>query len=214
MKHWIFIAALLALGAALSASQVTARYISTDTQNFPLLISSVQVLDSSDEPIKELKAADFRLMVNGKDTDSLRTTTYEKTGQGLHIVLCIDASGTMRGTPINSIKDATIPFIEKIRSVDRVAVASYSDDYLLLTDFTNQKSLLKSTIKGIEPKGMYTSLYYGAYKALQHLIANEDKTGKVLVLMGDGKDENPAGSYSENDVINLARDNGIPIFTG
>jgi len=213
MKHLIFIAALLALGAALSASQVTARYISTDTQNFPLLISSVQVLDSSDEPVTDLTAADFRLMVNGKDTDSLRTTTYEKTGQGLHIVLCIDASGTMRGTPINSIKDATIPFIEKIRSVDRVAVASYSDDYLLLTDFTNQKSLLKSTIKGIEPKGMYTSLYYGAYKALHHLIANEDKTGKVLVLMGDGKDENPAGSYSENDVINLARDNGIPIFT-
>jgi VWFA-related protein len=213
MKYFMIVAVLLALGTALSASQITARYIKTDAQDYPFMISSVQVLDSSDEPIKDLTEANFRLMVDGKDTDSLRTTTYEKTGRGLHVVFCIDASGTMRGAPINSIKNATIPFIEKIRSVDRIAVASYSDDYQLLTDFTNQKSLLKSTIQSIEPKGMYTSLYYGAYKSLQHLIANEDKTGKVLVLMGDGKDENPAGSYAENDVITLARDNGIPIFT-
>ncbi len=213
VKHILFIVIALCLITNILGAQLTARYIKTDTQGYPLLISSMQVLDSSDEPMQDLSAKNFKVLVDGKGCDSLRTATYENTGQVLHIILCIDASGSMRGAPIASTKEAVIPFIDKIRSVDKVAIAVYSDDYQLLTDFTSEKELLKRTVRGIRPGGSYTSLYYGANKALQSLIGNEERTGKIMILMGDGKDENPTGSYQENDVIKLATDNGIPIFT-
>lgn len=213
MKHLLFIVVALCLITNLIGAQFTARYIKTDTQGYPFLISSMLVLDSSDEAIENLSEKNFKVLVDGKGCDSLRTATYEKTGQGLHIVLCIDASGSMRGAPIASTKEAVIPFIDKIRSVDKVAIAVYSDDFQLLTDFTSEKELLKKTIRDISPSGSYTSLYYGANKAIQRLISNEERTGKIMILMGDGKDENPTGSYQENDVIKLATDNGIPIFT-
>lgn len=213
MKYIFLTAFMLALVAGLAAAPMTARYIKTDTQSYPLLISSVQVLDSSDEPMKDLSEKNFKVLVDGKGCDSLRIATYEKSGQGLHLILCIDASGTMKGAPIASIKQAVLPFLDKIRSVDKVAIATYSDDYQLLTDFTSEKELLKNTVSNIDPKGKYTSLYYGANKALQRLVNIEERTGKIMILMGDGKDENPTGSYTENDVIKLAKDNGIPIFT-
>lgn len=213
MKYILLLVIAIGCLCALPAAQISARYIKTDTANYPLLISSVQVLDSSDEPVKNLTNKNFKVIVDAKAVDSLRTTTYEKTGQGLHIILVIDASGTMKGEPIASIKAAILPFIDKIRSVDKVAVAVYADDYQLLTDFTSEKELLKNTINSITPQGKYTSLYYGANKALQRLISVEDRTGKIMILMGDGKDENPTKSYTENDIIKTAQDNGVPIFT-
>ncbi|MDP2173490.1 MAG: FHA domain-containing protein [Candidatus Cloacimonadaceae bacterium] len=213
MKRILIMTVALGIVLGLSATQVKARYIKTDTGNYPFLISSVQVLDSSDEPMKDLTEKRFKVFIDAKASDSLKTTTYEKTGQGLHIILCIDASGTMKGSPMESIQAAVIPFIDKIRSVDKVAIAIYADDYQLLTDFTGEKELLKKTVRDIKPAGRYTSLYYGGYKALQRLVANEEMTGKIMVLTGDGKDENPTGSYRENDLINLAQTNGIPVFT-
>ncbi len=213
MKRIFFILITISFIISLSATPITARYIKTDTQNYPLNISSVQVLDSSDEPVKDLTEKNFRVIVDSKMIDSLRTTTYEKTGQGLHIMLCLDASGSMRGEPIQSIKNAIIPFINKIRSVDKVAISVYADDYQLLADFTNERTLLKNTINNITPKGNFTSLYYGADKAIEQLVNVEDRTGKILILMGDGKDENPTKAYSENDIIQIAKNNGIPIFT-
>jgi len=195
------------------AAAMTARHIKTDSKNYPFVITSLQVLDSSDEPYKDLTEKNFKLAVDTKTVDSLKVTTYEKTGEGLYIMLCIDASGTMRGEPIEAIKKAILPFIDKIRSVDKIAISVYADDYQLLADFTNSKQLLKNTVNNITPKGNFTSLYYGSYKALDELIKVEDRAGKIMVLMGDGKDENPTGSYKENDVIDAAKKNSIPIFT-
>ena len=213
MRQIFALAAMLAVASVLGASSMMARYIKTDTQNYPLLFSSVQVLDSSEEPITDLNQKNFRIRIDGGDCDSLRVESYGKTGRALHIMLCIDASGSMAGAPIAAIKSAIIPFIDEMRSIDKIAVSVYADDYQLLTDFTSDKDLLRKTVNGIKPYGSYTSLYYGAQKALQRLVNIEERTGKIMVLMGDGKDQNPTRSYSENDVIKLAVDNGVPIFT-
>ena len=213
MKRVLLSILLAFLLTALVAEAVKARYVSSNTKAFPMIISSLQVLDSSDEPITDLIAKDFKVRVDGKQTDSLRTTTYSKTGRGINVLLCIDASGSMNGQPIAKIKQAIIPFIDKMRSVDKIAIAIYADDFELLTDFTSEKELLKKTVNGIKPVGRYTSLYYGAYKALERLKSIDDSNGKIMILMGDGKDENPSGSYKENDVIQSAIENSIPVFT-
>lgn len=213
MSRYSFIVALLCLAAHLSSAAITARHVKSDSDNYPLVITSVQVLNSSDEPYTDLTEKNFKLSVDDKPVDSLSVTTYEKTGEGVFIMLCIDASGSMRGEPIETVKKAVLPFIDRLRSVDKVAISIYADDYELLADFTDSKQLLASTVKGISPRGSYTSLYYGADKALEELINLDERAGKILVLMGDGKDENPTRSYQENDVIGKAKENNIPIFT-
>ncbi len=212
MKHRILLIILLLFSISMIWGQSEARYIKSETGGFPIMVSSVQVLDSSQEPISTLKEPNFSITLDGKNAESLKVSNYEESGMGLQIMLCVDSSGSMSGVPINAFKKAIIPFVNKLRTVDKLAISTFGDDYQLLADFSNEKNLLKRTLENITPRSNYTALYYGSYKALQHLVANDEQPGKVLILVSDGKDENPASSYDENDVINLAKENGIPIF--
>lgn len=213
MKHFLLTTLTSITVLGLYAGAVNVKHVKSVPDNFPSMVSTVQVLDSSEEPIPGLKSGNFSLAVDASQVDSIRVTSYGETGLGLNIMLCIDTSGSMRGAPIQMVKEAILPFIDRVRSVDKIGISIYADDYRLLTDFTSDKELLKRVVKDIQPQGSYTALYYGAYKALQHLKNSETQGGKILVLMGDGKNENPSESYNENDVIKVASEEGIPIFS-
>lgn len=208
------LALLLLTGIFVSClSAISVRHIKSEMEEFPqMVVSTIQVLDSSDEPIEELKEGDFEIRMDSHRGKVTKVSTYEKSDQGLRIMLCIDISGSMKGAPINAVKGAILPFIDRVRNSDKVSISVYEDGYSLLCDFTSDKGLLRRVINDIQPRGNYTSFYYGAYKGLEHLVNCKDRAGKIMVLLGDGKDENPNKSYKEDDVIGLAKEHSIPIF--
>ena len=213
MKKFPLLVLLTLFMLQLTAVDLMMKHVKTDSSKFPMMISSLQVLDSSDEPITDLKADNYSVFLANSEAQMQELTTYEKSGRGVYVMLCIDSSGSMRGKPIQDVKAAVIPFIEKLRRVDKLAICSYADDYVLHCDYTNEKDLLKNTINSITPSGNYTSLYYGAHKAIESMANIQEDVGKILILIGDGKDENPTGSYKEEDVIQKAQVSSIPIFT-
>jgi VWFA-related protein len=189
------------------------RLIKTIPDNYPLVVTTLQVYDLNDDPIKDLKEENFNVSVNGKSTDSIKAITYKESGKGLNIMLCLDLSGTMRGTPLQTMKNAVLKFLDEMRNVDKLAIIGFSDSYELISDFSSDKEYLKNKINNLSTSGSKTALYYGTYQGLVKLRDNKELAGKILLVIGDGKDESVASSYSLDDVINLAKNEGIPIFS-
>lgn len=187
--------------------------IKTNTEKFPNLVSAIQVYDDNEDPITDLTKDNFSATLGGKEADSLNATTYKKSGLPFNIMLCVDISGTMQGKPMQAMKNAILKFIDDMRPIDKLGIIGIADDAELISDFSNNKEFLKEKVKNLSTKGNYTAVYYGAYKGLKALADNKENVGKILILIGDGKNESPSSSYSEQDVIDLGIAEGIPVFS-
>jgi len=196
-------------------TRVETKIIKTDTDKYPVVNSAVLIFDkSNDRVVKDLKPENFNITLGGKKADSIKVKTYEQSGIGLYIVLALDVSGTMAGDPITNMKNAVKRFIDKLRPVDKLAIYTFSDDVKLISDFSNDKTYLKEVVDKIVARGLNTELFYGTYTALKKNVdLDNDQVGKILMVVSDGKDESVSKTYNENDIISLANDNGIPIFT-
>lgn len=199
----------------LSQTRIETKIIKTDIDKYPAVNSAVLVYDkSNDRVIKDLKPENFIISLGGKKADSIKVKTYEQSGIGLYIVLALDVSGTMAGNPIANMKIAVKRFIDKLRPVDRLAIYTFSDNVKLIADFSNDKNYLKDVVDKIAATGLNTELFYGTYTALKKNVdLDNEQVGKILMVVSDGKDESLSKTYDENDIISLANDNGIPIFT-
>lgn len=195
------------------AQNVNLKLIKTHTEKFPYVFSALQVYDNYDDPITDLKPENFKITLSGKFADSIKITTYKQSGLGIKIVLCIDVSKTMVGKPFDALKKAVNKYINELRNTDKLAIYTFGDEVKLVTDFSNDKDYLKETINKIQPEGNFTELYSGLYKAVKKLADDKDKEGKIAIVISDGKDESKTKTYSDNDVISLAKENGIPIFS-
>lgn len=189
------------------------RIIKTDTEKFPVITTAIQVYDAEDEPITGLKPENFVTSLSGNSGSNLQVITHKESGQGLEIVLCLDISLSMTGKPLQSIKNSANEFIDKLRNVDKLAILTFSDDVEIVADFSSNKDFLKNKINEITAKGNRTELFYGSYKGIEHLKNTQSKAGKMLMLISDGHDESKTRTYSVNDVINVAKENSIPVFS-
>ncbi|MGD1008359.1 MAG: FHA domain-containing protein [Ignavibacteriaceae bacterium] len=190
-----------------------ARLIRTETNHFPYLSNAIQVYDSFNEPVTGLTNGNFAGSVDGKSVDSLTAATYKDAGLGFNIMLCLDLSGSMKGKPLVTTKNAILKFIDDMRAVDKLGLLGFADDAVLISDFSNDKDYLRDKVKSLQTSGTSTALYYGAYKGLNKLADNKEDIAKILILISDGKDESKSSSYTEDDVIGLANKEGIPVFS-
>src|SRR5690554_4537663 len=117
MRRILLAIVVLAVCSSVFASNLQMKYIKSDTDNYPLIVSSVQVLDSFEKPILDLESKQFTSIIDGKRSDSTHVMTYKDSGQPLYIMLCLDVSGSMRGTPLNKMKESVLQFIEDIRNI-------------------------------------------------------------------------------------------------
>ena len=72
------------------------------------------------------------------------------------VVLTLDVSGSMGGTPIEETKEAAQKFIDTVYEKSpqtRISIITYSSDAQKVVDFTNDKAKLKNAVSGIYSGG-------------------------------------------------------------
>ncbi len=206
---------LLLLCAPLWAQNISLNHLKTNTDNFPQLVhSSVLALDNASEPLKNLNASNFRVSLGGAAVDTLlNVTTFENSKQGLSILVCVDVSGSMKGKPLASVKDALLNFIGEKRDNDEIAIMAFAEQTELVCDFSTDTEFLRQSIAKIKILPGDTSLYYSIDKGLDRLSGPAAKNeGRFMILFSDGKEDNPATAFTLDGVIAKARAKQIPIF--
>lgn len=114
------------------------------------------------------------------ESDPQRTTSGERD-----IVLVLDTSGSMSGTPIEETRKASVNFIDTILQEDAsIGVVTYEDSANMLSDFSMDRNALESVVNGIDSGGS-TNIEAGLQMARDMLeYSNAEK--KIIVLMSDG----------------------------
>jgi len=127
----------------------------------------------------------------------------------LSTALVFDISGSIGDVGINDEIRAGIEFIQKMDSLDEAAIVTFHHDVFVLSPMTTDRRYLIDTLKSIYSFGG-TALWDGAYQGV--IEASRGRNGcKAVVLISDGA--NNAGFLGMMDVIRLANNYGIPIYT-
>ena len=174
---------LFTLLISISVFLIGVNYVNAESSAGEILLSKT----ASKKDLEKGRSADVTLTVNANGF-----TTVDKTD----VVLVLDRSSSMNGTPMENTKTAAKDLIEllitdKTKAKTRAAIVTYGSG--LLTSYTsdsltNDVTTLKSTIDSI-PRSIFnqgTNVHAGLLKAEKLLGSSGTDTQKIIILLSDG----------------------------
>ena len=172
--------------AATAASQPTPEEVDEDDVvrvDTTLVTVPVSVVDRQGRFIPSLKKQDFTLSENGVEQS---IAYFEPADKPFTVALLLDTSASTH-FHLSEIRDAAIEFAKQLRPQDRVLVVSFNDEVLLLTEATNDQTLIESAIEVNANTGSSTRLYDAVDLTIRERL-NKIKGRKAIVLFTDGVD--------------------------
>ena len=175
---------LFTLLISISVFLIGVNYVNAESSAGEILLSKT----ASKKDLEKGRSADVTLTVNANGF-----TTVDKTD----VVLVLDRSSSMNGTPMENTKTAAKDLIEllitdKTKAKTRAAIVTYGSD--LLTSYTsnsltNDVTTLKDTINSIPSSkgGQGTNVHAGLIKAEELLSSSGTDTQKIVILLSDGE---------------------------
>lgn len=150
---------------------------------------------------------EYRTEQESQTQEPVRTTSDERD-----IVLVLDVSGSMSGTPLAETKKAATNFVETILKQDAsIGIVTYSSSADRIMDFSVDEQALKYAVSSIYESGM-TNMDAGLSMA-QSMLHNSNAKKKIIVLMSDGI---PNEGRQGDGLISFAdeiKQEGILIYT-
>ncbi|MGA9773837.1 MAG: VWA domain-containing protein [Blastocatellia bacterium] len=167
-----------------------------------LVSLNVKVTDNMGKPLPMLNKTDFQLLEESVPQD---ISHFEPVTTPLNIVLLLDLSGSTDGK-IKIMKKAAKRFVDSLNLNDNIAVAAFTRRFMVISNFTTDRKLLKDRIDDIKNRHSGTA-YYDAMWATLNLLDEVKATRKAVVVMTDGvdnsldhpddRDYDPKHSYQE-----------------
>ena len=182
-------------GAATPAQQILAPAAPLDTGpeevdegdvvriNTTLVNVPVSVMDRQGRYVPNLRREDFRIFENGVEQE---IASFDPTEKPFTVALLIDTSGSTRFR-LPEIQEAAVAFANQLRPQDRVLIVTFSDEVLLLTEATNDRSVIQDVITFNVRSGSSTRLYDAVDLVIRERL-NKIQGRKAIVLFTDGVD--------------------------
>lgn len=151
--------------------------------------------------------------INSIEKDGGKSEWPQMTGsKERDIVLVLDASGSMEGTPMAETKSASEKFINTVLKEEAsIGVVAYDNSALRISDFCKNEEYLKNAVNNINAGGG-TNIETGLTEAYSMLKDSSAKK-KIIVLMSDGS---PNNGKVGDELIKFAdgiKDKDVYIYT-
>ena len=146
------------------------------------------------------------------------TLTVDSCFPSVDVMLVIDRSGSMSGTPYNNARQACSNFVNNLHFTtngDQAGLASYNSSATLNQTLTNSLAVLDNAINALPAASGYTSISLGLQTGQAELLSarHNPLALSVLVLLSDGQ---PTGSDTPSNALyqaTLAKNAGTLVFT-
>jgi VWFA-related protein len=208
----IFVAVFIGLAFVLVPSAVLAGAVLTlnqiNIERFPEIRIYLTAADERGTPCKGLTASNFSVQEDGATAQVTGVVPLEQGDEPISVILAIDRSGSMRGTPIRDARRAAVDFVGEMRVVDRVGVVSFDDHVSVIARLSSDKGALGKAIEGIVVGGD-TALNDAIVKALGLLSPFTGR--RAVVVLTDGKENR--STATRKGVIDKAVEIGVPVIT-
>jgi VWFA-related protein len=157
-----------------------ADVIKIDTR---LVNLNVKVTDSSGKLIPDLTRNDFQVFEENIEQEVVR---FEPVTSPVSVVLLLDASGSTKER-WKVIKKAARKFVDTLSADTPIALAAFTRKFLVISDFTTDRTLMKKRIDDTKNLQSGTAFYDAAWSAL-NLFKEINEQRKAIVVMTDGVD--------------------------
>lgn len=162
------------------------------------------VTDKHNHYVKDLKAADLKVLDDEKPIEALRSFRRE-SDLPLQVGLLIDASGSIRER-FKFEQESAIEFLnETIRPhFDKSFILGFDSSLELTQDFTDSTERLSKAIRSLRPGNatrLYDALFYACREKLLN-SAQDDSVRRAIILVSDGDDN--ASHVTREEAIEMA----------
>jgi VWFA-related protein len=199
-------------------------------------------LDAASEAIRMIKPISGRkavlVMTDGVDMNSkksLEEVIAEAKAVGVPVytlgvgdpgkketvttVLVLDHSESMKAkasetdtlSKMDALKEAAKNFTSLMRHGAVMTIIPFSSKVENPDRFSDDRRQLLQRIERLEPDGG-TLLYDATYTGIETLVASQATGKRAVVVLTDGKDEDPGSRVSDQVVIDRAKEAGIPLY--
>jgi tight adherence protein B len=131
--------------------------------------------------------AQLSVTVDGQPVSNLEVAPLGESSVPVGVVLVIDTSGSMEGTPIEQAKAAAKSFVSQKRPEDSIAIVTFADTAAVLTGFTTNADDLNARIDSIAATGE-TAFNDGVILGIQQFDTLADNVLQNMIVMSDGED--------------------------
>ena len=178
----------------------------------PNLYVTVSVTDSFGRTVRDLRLEDFALF--GEIAELGRLINVENiTNDDLSyaVVLALDTSSSMQGTPIRALKEAANTFVDVIGENAPVALLAFDSTTQIIQEFTTDKDTLRASINALTAGGR-TALYQAGYDAVE-LAARAPTPRRAVIILSDGHEFGGVSTAGREDARTAATNRGVPVYT-
>ena len=185
--------------------------------DLPTALITTNVVDSFGQPITNLGVDDFILtgdLAGVGEIIDVQNITDDNLS--FAVVLVIDTSSSMAGTPLAQSQEAARIFINNLGENDPVAIVTFNTSARLVQDYTTDRDVLLAAIDTLGFGGQ-TALYDATVLAVD--VATRAPTPRrAIVLLSDGAEYGGEGgipaSFNDRDTaVNAGIIRGVPIYT-
>lgn len=161
--------------------------------------------------VTTLLAFSLALQLASADTSTLKPPPSDETD----VVMLLDASGSMRVTDPERLRDEGAKVIfQFLKAGDRLGIVQFDADARVIRDLSafrdDERGLISDQIAQVDNSGMYTNIYEGIRQAKDLLDKSENKGGKVIVLLSDGKMDPDPDAGTAEDLTDRLFDSVLP----
>jgi VWFA-related protein len=219
MKRWVLLAALGALGAALSSGQQKTApppvqqadepaRISVDVTRVNMLFT---VTDKKGRFVTDLSRGDFEV-IEGKKAQTISEFTAE-SDLPLRLGILIDTSNSVRDR-FRFEQDAAAEFLRTVMRarIDKAILVRFDTRAELVTDLIDDPVQLEAGIRGLRPGGG-TALYDAIFYACRDKLALDQprtKFRRAIVIVSDGDDNQ--SDYTRDQALEMAQKADVVIY--
>lgn len=169
-------------------------------------------LDSSKQQDSSGDSSTISEIPEDNETPETVETEKRQTSEERDIVLTLDISGSMSGTPMDETKKASVNFVNTILMEDAsIGCVAYDDYAYIGSDFSMDAESLENIVNGLGAGGG-TNIEAGLQKASEMLDYSNAKK-KFIILMSDGEPNSGKEGTELIEYANTLKDKGIYIYT-
>ncbi|MEW5976566.1 MAG: VWA domain-containing protein [Acidobacteriota bacterium] len=148
------------------------------------VILNITVEGKEGHRITDLKQEEFTVLQDGV-IQQIRSFGHEDVP--LSVVLLVDVSSSMEGSPMVEAKVAALSFLSQSRPRDTVSLVAFNDKVEIVRPFTQDMLQVRTGVHSLTPSGG-TALYDALNRAVE-LVESAPHPRHAIVLLSDGKDE-------------------------
>jgi len=181
-----------------------------DTKKYPEINIYLNFKAGSFLGLSSLDKSNVTITENNEPVKNFDFAKIGEINEPVGIVLILDASGSMKGSPIVDAIDASNTFIDEMGGSDKIAVIGFSDEAIVYSSFSSDKQQLKDSISHVTAAGE-TALFDGIIKGLEQFDNFNETNHRYLIVLSDGKD---TASFSNvGDVVQKSKGKNVIVYS-